>query len=516
MNGTIVMHKLTSLASTSTTVVKKIWDPVWRTLTFSIADDLLYPAKAVSASLEKGMLSVAYGSRFFSQIKIKGIREYTFEEGRYPQAEAFASSLSLAISDLGASKAEITLSIPKAWAVIKTAEFPATIKENLSNVVSYELDRITPFSSENAFYDFKIVGENDGKLTIMVIAAKADMIKPYIDALSEKGIAVSRVTVNLSGIETLCRYIDRKTDSVFIEIKKEGYEGALCLNGAITGAVTGNFTSGDEKSRVETIMTGISSLTDTGKKLGKSLQMLAIMKDKSPALKELLKSEFNQSITFLNETDIKVKLPEQYREIPYATVGTVLESLWQKANALNLLKKGLHEKSGPPIILTIILSCALLAMWILYLVAPLRVEEKRLQEMDRQIMLRKEEVKKVEALKKEIEALNTDIATINDFKGKKRMALNILKELTSILPRTAWLSRVRTTDVTVELEGYAASATGILSKLEASPYFEKAEFASPTFRDTRMNSDRFNIRLAIEGVKKEELQQETDEDEEEE
>jgi general secretion pathway protein L len=155
-------------------------------------------------------------------------------------------------------------------------------------------------------------------------------------------------------------------------------------------------------------------------------------------------------------------------------------------------------------------------MWILYLVAPLRVEEKRLQEIDHQIMLRKEEVKKVEALKKEIEALNTEITTINDFKGKKRMALNILKELTSILPKTAWLSRVRTTDVTVELEGYAASATGILSKLEASPYFEKAEFASPTFRDTRMNADRFNIRLAIEGVKKEELQQEADKDEEEE
>ena len=220
MNGTIVIHKLTSFASTSSTAMKKIWDPVWKALTFSIADDLIYPAKAVSASLEKGMLSVAYGSRVFSHIKIKDIREYNFEEGRYPQAEAFASSLSLAISDLGASRAEITLSIPKAWAVIKTAEFPATTKENLSNVVSYELDRITPFTSENAFYDFKIVGENEGKLTIMVIAAKADMIKPYIEALSEKGIAVSRVTVNLSGIETLCRYIDRKTDSVFIEIKK--------------------------------------------------------------------------------------------------------------------------------------------------------------------------------------------------------------------------------------------------------------------------------------------------------
>jgi Tfp pilus assembly protein PilN len=162
----------------------------------------------------------------------------------------------------------------------------------------------------------------------------------------------------------------------------------------------------------------------------------------------------------------------------------------------------------------------LLAMWILYLISPLRIEEKRLQEIDRQISLRKEEVKKTEALKKEIESLADNIATINDFKHNRVLSLNILKELTTLLPKNAWLTRTRITDKMVEIEGYSASATGLLPKLEASTYFKKAEFASPTFRDARMNADRFNIKMEIEGIRIDEMKKkengETAEDEEEE
>jgi len=71
----------------------------------------------------------------------------------------------------------------------------------------------------------------------------------------------------------------------------------------------------------------------------------------------------------------------------------------------------------------------------------------------------------------------------------------------------------------VVIEGYSASATGLLPKLETSRYFEKAEFASPTFRDARMNADRFNIKMEIEGIRIDEMKkkenEETAEDEEE-
>jgi hypothetical protein len=36
--------------------------------------------------------------------------------------------------------------------------------------------------------------------------------------------------------------------------------------------------------------------------------------------------------------------------------------------------------------------------------------------------------------------------------------------------------------------------------LEASKFFQKVEFASPTFRDARLNTDRFQIKMELEGV----------------
>src|SRR4030042_5435385 len=188
-------------------------------------------------------------------------------------------------------------------------------------------------------------------------------------------------------------------------------------------------------------------------------------------------------------------------KIPFAAIGGVLESLWSKANGLDLLKKGCHEIPRTPMVFTVILMLSIIVMWIFYMIAPLKVEEKRLHEIDRQIMLRKEDVRKVETLKKEIEALNDEISTINNFKENRPMALNIIRELTTILPKNTWLTRVRITGSTVDIEGYAGSATGLLPKLEASNYFKKAEVASPTFGGGRMNADRFNIKMEIEGIK---------------
>lgn len=514
MNGTLVIKKLTTVASASSTVLKRIWDPLWKILSFSPADDAIYPSKNISASVEKGSLTVAFGSRFFSRVKMKGFREYNFEDGRYPQPEVVASSLALAINDLGASKAEVTLSIPKAWSVLKTVEFPLSVKENLSAVISYELDRLTPFASEDAFYDYRVVAESHEKLTILVMAAKADMINPYIEALRETGISVNKITVNLSGLETLCRHMDRNSAPIFVEIKENSYEGALFLNNSITGIFSGIFNTQDEKKKMDMLMTEVAPLADTLKIHEKPLQMLVLLRDKSATLKELLKLQMNLPVRILNETDLQLSSSVPYKEIPYAAAGAVLESLLPGSKGFNLLKKAIHDTPKTPKVVTILLILIILALWILYVLSPLRVETKRLSEIDRQIQIRKDEVLKVEALKKETESLNTEVETIQNFKANKPMALNILKELTTILPKTAWLSRVRITETTVELEGYATSATGLLSKLEASKYFKKTEFSSPTFRDARMNSDRFTIKMEIEGVQPDENKGAGNEDEE--
>lgn len=358
--------------------------PLQKILTFSLADDLIAPMRRLSVVLESGGVSVAYHSRFLSRMKKRGTRRYPFEEGKYPTPEIVASAVALAVSDLRAVGAEVTLVIPKAWTIVKTAEFPLTVKENLSDVVSYELDRLTPLSSERAFYDFRILAEDENRIRIMLAAMKAETLQPYLDALSGKGIAIRRVVPSAPGTPSL-----------------------------------------DLRSQ-----------------------------------------------------------------------GTI-------AGEMNLLGKGMHKPPKTPLALTIVLVSVLIALGLFWLVSPLRIAEKRIEIIDREIAVRRGEVKKIETLKKDLEGVEKEIAAIETFKTSRPVTLNLLKEMTRVLPANTWLSRIRFTESTVEIEGYAASATEILPKLEASGYFKKVEFASPTSRDVRLNADRFSIKMEIEGLPEE-------------
>jgi len=106
---------------------------------------------------------------------------------------------------------------------------------------------------------------------------------------------------------------------------------------------------------------------------------------------------------------------------------------------------------------------------------------------------------KIEGLKKDMDTITGEINLIHDFKQSKPLGLDILKEVTLVLPKDAWLTRFRISDSQVNLEGYASSATLIIPRLEASKLFKKVEFAAPTFKDIRQNKDRFQIKMELEG-----------------
>ena len=378
----------TSVVSETATNIARVGRFLRDVLFFSLADDRVAPKRHLSVLLETGGVSVVYRSRFLSRMKIRRILRYPLEAGAYPTPEGLATTVAMAVNALKVG-AGITLVVPKAWTIVKMAEFPLVVKDTLSDVIAFELDRLTPLSPEKAFYDFRILMEDENRIRVLIAAMKAERLQPYLDALTEKGITIGGV--------------------------------------------------------------GLSAVAASG--LG---------------LKE------NGSV----------------------------------ADDINLLDKGIHLRPKTPMALTGLLLAMLIASGMFWLVSPLQIEEKKTEMIDREIAARKDEVRKVDALKKELDGLEKEIAAITAFRTARPLTINLLKEMTRILPNDVWLSRVRFTDSTAEIEGYAAAATGILPQLENSPYFEKVEFASPTTRDARLNADRFIIKMEIEKPPEEKEQNE--------
>jgi general secretion pathway protein L len=380
-------------------------------------------------------------------------------------------------------------------------DYPSSVLENISNVVAFELDRITPFTPENAYYDFQILNEEEEKVSIAVAAARADLIDPYLKAIQEKGFKIDQITINLLGLSSLCRYIQKSDNSLFVEIDENQYEGILYLSNFDLKVFSGPFSVGDEKTKAGMIRQEIELLKSAQGEMNSLEEVIFYLKDKNPSLKKLIDVQTERPVKFLDESEMRLGSQELVgKQVPYAAVGGVLESLWSKSLGLNLLLKGDHKKSKPSWVITAFLILALGVLLGIYWFTPIEIEKKRLQNIESQIASKKVEIKKIDSLKKEIEAVNGEVKIINDFKQTKPMSLKIMKELTLVLPKNSWLTRMRVSESQINIEGYAPSATFLIPRLEQSNLFKKVEFSAPTFRDPRQNMDRFQIKMEIEGL----------------
>jgi len=137
---------------------------------------------------------------------------------------------------------------------------------------------------------------------------------------------------------------------------------------------------------------------------------------------------------------------------------------------------------------------------ILYLIVPLQMEKAKSDRIEYQIGIRTAEVRTIEAMKQEAAAIEGDITVIRDFKESSPMSLDVMKELTTILPKNVWLTRLRITGETVETEGYAGSARK--ASKSSTPPFQEGRITAPTIRDARQNADRFVMKMELEGFEK--------------
>ncbi|PKN33279.1 MAG: hypothetical protein CVU61_14285 [Deltaproteobacteria bacterium HGW-Deltaproteobacteria-19] len=497
-----MLNRTTSLASGIADRVLRWFGILWRALTFSLADERVAPLRSVAILLEEGGMSVVYASRFLSRIRLRGVRRYAFEPGRYPTPENVAASILLAVNELNAAGTPISLVIPKAWCIIRKIEFPPAVRENLPDVVTFELDRLTPLPAEQALYDFQALESGEGPVRIMLAAVREDMVQPYLAALRKRGVTVDRVTVHVSALGTLGHFLHRSGNTVFVGIRAGAYEGGWVRDGRWEDSFAGNLPARDGEAAVGVLADAVQAVLDRVPASGGPPPRVYVYAEAEAEAWSGLRDLIQAPVRYIRDSDLAPLLLPAGKgvDIPHVALGGALESLWPGAEGMNLLSRGVHNPRKAPLAVTMVLLAVLTAVGILWLVSPLQFVEWKIEAVDREIASRRGEIAKIEVLKRDVEGVEKQIAAIGAFKANHPMRLILIREITTVLPKTAWLSRLRIMDNNVEIEGYASTATEILPKFEVSPHFRKVEFAAPTSRDTRLNMDRFSIKMEIESL----------------
>ncbi len=95
----------------------------------------------------------------------------------------------------GLETRNLVLRVPGDWVLKKQVKLPAAAKENLRGVVGYEMDRHTPFTAQQVFYDVSVRGMVDEgrRLDVEVAVLPRNRVKNWLAAVEGSALPLTRI-----------------------------------------------------------------------------------------------------------------------------------------------------------------------------------------------------------------------------------------------------------------------------------------------------------------------------------
>ncbi len=145
------------------------------------------------------------------------------------------------------------------------------------------------------------------------------------------------------------------------------------------------------------------------------------------------------------------------------------------------------------------LAVAAVAVWILAVVAWNDAGAREAEAWRARIAELTPAAERSAAVRRRIEAMAAPVTAANAHEPTQM--LDILAELTRVLPQTARVVDLRVGGKEIALSGLAANAPALIAALESSPRFRGVKFASPVVRKSDGTAERFDIVMALEEVR---------------
>ncbi len=330
--------------------------------------------------------------------------------------------------------ANLVMGLSNGEVILREIVYPLTVKENLQTTLTYDIDKYIPLSVDEIYFDHQVIEEDRGnnQLKILLAIMKKKDCEPYL---------------------SFCR---QWPGGVF----------GLCLS-AVAAANCYAFLSGKRKSPLNGRVRDI--LMQQGDVLSdREVFRPSSLHDAGISSSDLIPA-FGLGLEVLWEAPIRINLlPQEVRKKPS--------------------RKGIYALIG--LVSLLILSMATCSGGYLYR------RHQQLKFMEGEAKRLSSEVTTVTEMQERIKEIAARLKTLKEISEGDHSALDILRELTQVIPDTAWVTDLKLTGKEIQLNGYAQSASELIPLLEGSPMFEDVAFRSAITKDVKQNKERFVIGLS--------------------
>ena len=446
--------------------------------------------------------------RSFGKIRLVDYRIYPLwaEEQKGMRDAQWNSLISSFLSRHQINKNQVCVSIPREKVVVRFLRLPASTKENLRKVLEYEAPQYTPFEKENICMDFQILNEDKEWLELIAVFAKESDITPYLDLIKRMGLQPITVQIPVVGALNLFFYHqgEKKYErSVLLDLNEPFFELNL-LRGADW---KGSFHLPlPDSGRADRILDTLRRSGVPEETVPRSTFFVYGLDMAEKMFPDLEAREEVQEVRPPPLDRLDAGKDESRPDYIYPSIGLPLKGLVKTEIQLNLLPQEMRKKVrefGKPIFNALVVLAVLLSLS--WGVGVFMRYQKELDDLRTAIRSRKPQAEAVQKLQKQRTQLAQEIREFTRITSGEVPKVEILRELTQLLPDTVWIWNFKYSGKEVEISGFADSASDLISLLDKSPLFEKVEFLAPVTkeRDRRIGGDkekeRFKIKLRLEG-----------------
>lgn len=113
------------------------------------------------------------------------------------EGAAAAAAARAMLARAGESRGRARLALSVGEALVRRVTMPAATEENLGSVLGFEMDRLTPFRSDEVYYDHRVIGRDSaaGTVTVLLAVARREVVEARLARAQALGLSVQAVEV---------------------------------------------------------------------------------------------------------------------------------------------------------------------------------------------------------------------------------------------------------------------------------------------------------------------------------
>lgn len=124
---------------------------------------------------------------------------------------------------------------------------------------------------------------------------------------------------------------------------------------------------------------------------------------------------------------------------------------------------------------------------------PIVQKDRALVELEAAVEAAAAEAREGNNIRRDLEKMAAASRFLYEKKNREVMAVQVIEEVSRILPDHTWLARLDISGDQVQMQGQSAASASLIALIEASPLFENAAFTSPVVQVAGTDADRFHI-----------------------